>query len=468
MTCLTKKNKVENKHSYKSENIYFLGIGGIGMSALARYFKSNGAVVSGYDRTPSPLTAELQSEGIEIHFEDNPELIPENTMPVVYTPAVPKSLKEYKHIKSKGIPIIKRAEILGEISKEYNTIAVAGTHGKTTVSTMIAWLLHNSKKHCTAILGGISKNFDSNVLLPSTSELLVTEADEYDRSFLYLKPEFAVITSVDADHLDVYSNKNNLIDSFSEFATKGKPGSTIMIKKGVELNIDFENYKIFTYSLDSKADFYAANIRLSEGKYTFDLIIPKGKIRDLSPGIPGLINLENSVAALATAFLYGADEDDLRKALPEFKGIKRRFDYQIRSNKIIYVDDYAHHPVEIKAVLNSIKKLYQDKKILAIFQPHLFSRTRDFAEGFAASLDVADEVILLPVYPARELPIEGVSSELILNKMKNSKKYIFSKTDLPDRIKEFNFDILVTLGAGDIDRIVKPLKEYLTKIYLAK
>jgi UDP-N-acetylmuramate--alanine ligase len=454
---------VDNNHSYKSESIYFLGIGGIGMSALARYFRSKGISVSGYDRTQSALTAELQLEGIEIHFDDNPELIPEDTNLVIYTPAVPKTLTEYQYIKSKGIQIKKRAEILGDISKEYNTIAVAGTHGKTTVSTMIAWLLTNSKKACTAILGGISRNFSSNILLSDTSEILVTEADEFDRSFLHLHPMFAVITSTDADHLDIYNNKNNLIDSFSQFTGKVKSGGTLLIKKGIVLNPDSKNHKIYSYSLDKEADFYATNIRLSEDKYTFDLITPEGIIRDLTPGIPGLINLENSIAALATSFLYGADEEDLRKALPEFKGIKRRFDYQIRSKSIIFIDDYAHHPVEIHGVLNSVKSLYPDKKTLAIFQPHLYSRTRDFADDFAESLDLADEIILLPVYPARELPIEGVSSEIILNKMKNRNKYIFSKSDLLNRLEEFDFDILITLGAGDIDRLVKPIKDFLTK-----
>ncbi len=447
----------------KLENIYFLGIGGIGMSALARYFKSKGVVVSGYDRTPSPLTAELQSEGIDIHFEDNPELIPENTKLVIYTPAVPKSLKEYKYIESKGIQIIKRAEILGEISKKYDTIAVAGTHGKTTVSTMITWLLKNSNIDCNAILGGISKNLSSNVLLSENAGILVTEADEYDRSFLHLQPDFAVITSADADHLDVYNNKNNLIDSFSEFTKKIKPGGILLIKQGAGISADSNKYKIYSYSLDRKADFYAVNIRLSNHNYTFDLKTPYGLIKDLTPGIPGLINLENSVAALATAFLYGASEDSLRKALPDFEGIRRRFDYQIRSNEVIYIDDYAHHPVEIQGVLNSVRNLYPVKKVLVIFQPHLYSRTRDFADGFAGSLDLADEVILLPIYPARELPIDGVSSEMILNRMKIRHKHLLSKKDIPGKLNEFEFDILITLGAGDIDRLVQPVKELLTQ-----
>jgi UDP-N-acetylmuramate--alanine ligase len=455
---LQRKNNILTN---KPGNIYFLGIGGIGMSALARYFKSKGAVVSGYDRTPSALTAELQSEGIDIHFVDNPDLIPDDTTLVIYTPAVPKSLKEYQYIESKGIEIRKRAEILGEISAEYNTIAVAGTHGKTTVSTMITWLLKNSEIKCNAILGGISKNLSSNVLLSEDAGILVTEADEYDRSFLRLQPDFAVITSADADHLDIYNDKSNLLDSFSQFAEKVKPGGTLLIKRSAGLNFNSKNYKIYSYSLDGKADFYAVNIRLSDDKYTFDLVTPDGIIKNLTPGIPGLINLENSVAALATALLYGADEDELREALPDFKGIKRRFDYQIRSGKIIYIDDYAHHPVEIQGVLNSVKSLYPEKKTLVIFQPHLYSRTRDFAEDFAESLDLADEVILLPIYPARELPVDGVSSEMILKRMTNEHKLLMEKSDIPGRLGEFDFDIIITLGAGDIDRLVKPVKEFL-------
>ncbi len=442
-------------------SLYFLGIGGIGMSALARYFLRKGIDVSGYDRTPSPLTEELQSEGIDIHFDDNPELIPENTNLVIYTPAVSKSLKEYKYLESKGIPIKKRAEILGEISKQYNTIAVAGTHGKTTISTMIAWLLKKSNIKCNAILGGISENLSSNVLLSEDAKILVTEADEFDRSFLHLQPDFAVITSADADHLDVYNNKNNLIESFSQFTGNITSGGTLLLKQGVHLNIDSHNHQAYSYSLDRKADFYATNIRLSEARYTFDLSTPKGLIKDLTPGIPGLINLENSVAALAVALLYGADEKSLQKSLPEFKGIRRRFNYQIQSKEVIFIDDYAHHPVEIQGVLSSVKSLYPGKKTLAIFQPHLYSRTKDFAAGFAESLDLADEVILLPVYPARELPIEGVSSELILNRMKNKHKHLLSKPDIPEKLKEFDFDILITLGAGDIDRLVQPVKEFL-------
>jgi len=460
-----RKNGILSK---ELRNIYFLGIGGIGMSALARYFQSKGVKVSGYDRTSSPLTDQLQSEGIEIHFDDNPQLIPENIDLVIYTPAVPKTLNEYKFIISKDIPVVKRAEILGELSTEYKTIAVAGTHGKTTVSTMIAWLLHNSGKSCNAILGGISKNFNSNVLLSDKSGLLVTEADEFDRSFLHIHPEFAVITSADADHLDIYNNKNNLIQSFSEFIQGINPGGTLLIKKGVDLTSETDNHKVYTYSLTEKSDFFATNIRLSEDRYIFDLVIPNETINDLSPGIPGLLNLENSVAALAAAILNGAEADELRKALPEFEGIKRRFEYQIQSNELVFIDDYAHHPAEIHAVLDSVKSLYPGKKVLAIFQPHLYSRTRDFADGFAESLDVADEVILLPIYPAREMPVDGVSSGLIFNKMKNENKVIFSKSDLPGKLSGFEFDILITLGAGDIDRLVSPIKDFLTENYLAK
>ena len=404
----------------KIQTIYMLGIGGIGMSALARFFKRQGLQVSGYDKTPTPLTDQLQREDIAVHFTDDPEQIPGNLDLCIYTPAVPKTLKEFTHFSTTSVPLKKRAAVLGEITKHSPTIAVSGTHGKTTISTMIAHILHHSGMGCSAFLGGISKNYNSNFLQSEQGSLIVVEADEFDKSFLQLTPTYAVVTSMDADHLDIYSNHNNLRETFREFISKTKQGGHIVLKNELNLNYKPADTKVSTYALEGDADFHAANINIVSGRYEFDLVTPEQTIKGLSLQMPGLINVENAVAAAAIAFLCGVTEEKLRNALAEFTGIKRRFDVQINTDGLVYIDDYAHHPQEIRGLITSVKKLYPGRKVLGIFQPHLFTRTRDFVEDFAASLDLLDEVILLPIYPAREEPIPGVDANMLLEKIKKT------------------------------------------------
>lgn len=444
----------------KVNNIYFLGIGGIGMSALARYFHNRGVKVSGYDRVSTPLTTALQNEGISIHFADNPNLIPGYPDLVVFTPAVPKNLKEYVHLEKSGVPIKKRAEVLGDLSRNYQTIAVAGTHGKTTVSTICAHILYKSRINCRAFLGGISKNYDSNLLESQKSDWLVTEADEYDRSFLQLHPTTAVITSMDADHLDIYNDHQNLKNNFSQFAGQIKNGGNLLIKKGLSLEAT-PTAKTFEYSLDNQADFFAQHIKLNGLFYTFDLQTPKGLIKNCKLGIPGIINVENALAASAAAQLAGASDEEIRLGLSSFKGIKRRLDIRIHNNEVTYMDDYAHHPEEIKSLVTSLRKLFPNKKIMGIFQPHLFSRTRDFASGFGESLSLLDEVILLPIYPARELPVPGVDASLILDHIHIAQKSLLEKSRFPNILNNYQFDVLVTIGAGDIDQLAQPIENHL-------
>lgn len=444
--------------------IYFLGIGGIGMSALARYFNKRRVQVSGYDKTQTKLTDLLQEEGIKIHFEEDVKQIPPNIDLVIYTPAIPKNNEEFIQLMNSDIPIKKRSEVLGLISNQMKTIAVAGTHGKTTVSTLIAHLLKNSSIECNAFLGGISKNYKSNLLISDESDWMVVEADEFDRSFLQLNPDVGIVTSMDADHLDIYNNLESLKSNFTQFAEQIKPNGSLIVKKGLKSNFaKNQKGKIYTYSLDQDSDFYASSIRLENNKYCFDLNYQDKIIRDVSLGIPGLINVENSIVALAAALLAGVTEQEIILSLPKFEGILRRFDYQINTNDIVYIDDYAHHPEEIKGFVNSVKQIYPHKIILGIFQPHLFSRTRDFAMEFAKSLEVLDEIILLPIYPAREKPIEGISSEIILDKISSNNKQLCSKTELIEAISNTTFDIILTMGAGDIDQLVNPLKEFLTE-----
>ncbi len=446
------------------QRVYFLGIGGIGMSSLARYFKLKGAEVSGYDKTPSFLTRQLQSEGINIHFKDDIAQIPEKIDLIIYTPAIPKDLKEYIFLKDTGIPIKKRSEILGLLTAGKKTIAIAGTHGKTTVTSLVAHLLHTAGIGCTAFLGGIAKNYDSNLLVSGNSEWMVVEADEFDRSFLQLFPTIGVITSVDADHLDIYGDFSNVQDSYRQFAGQITEGGTLLIKKGVGLDkMKLQNCNVIEYSIRDKATYYADNIKLSNGHYVFDFITPQITIRNFKLGVPGLINVENALAALTVASITGASEAAMKAALSSFSGIKRRFDIQIKTDTIIYIDDYAHHPEEIRGFINSVRDLFPRKRILGIFQPHLYSRTRDFADEFAKSLDLLDESILLPIYPARELPVEGVNSEMILNRMSLQQKMVCSKENLIKEISQRHFDIIVTLGAGDIDQLVDPISKYLTE-----
>ena len=434
------------------------------MSALALYFHKNSMEVSGYDRTQTSLTNKLQVEGINIHYQDDIDKIPETIDLVIYTPAIPDDLKELQYLKNKGIQILKRSEVIKILTSEKQTIAVAGTHGKTTVTTLIAHLLTQSKIGCSAFLGGISKNYDANLLTSDSSDWMVVEADEYDRSFLNLFPKIGIITSLDADHLDIYGDFENLKSSFRQFAEQIKNDGLLIIKKRIELNPDQSTgLKIYKYSINEKADFYTENIRLKGDKYIFDLITPENQISGLELGIPGLINVENAVAALAAAYLTGAEEHELKSALSLFTGIHRRFDYKIKTEDLIYIDDYAHHPEELKGIINSVREIYPEKTILGIFQPHLYSRTRDFTDEFAKSLDLLDEVILLPIYPAREKPIEGVNSELILNKISKQKKTLCSKEELIHKIAAKKFDILLTLGAGDIDQLVQPIQNYFTE-----
>ncbi len=445
----------------KIHNIYFLGIGGIGMSALARYFHHRGAKVSGYDRTSTSLTTALQNEGIPVHFTDNPGLIPGYPDLVVYTPAVPKDLREYIHLDNAGIPIRKRAEILGELSIGYKTIAVAGTHGKTTVSTMCAHILYRSKVHCRAFLGGISKNYDSNLLESTETGWLVTEADEFDRSFLQLHPTTAVITSMDADHLDIYNDHQTLKDNFSGFAGQIKDSGNLVLKKGLTVNLP-DKVNLYSYALNNAADFYADHLELEGLFYRFDLHTPKGTYRGCTLGVPGLVNVENAVAAAAAAQLAGAGEEDIRDGLASFKGIQRRLDIRFSENGITYIDDYAHHPEEISSLVRSLRDLFPGQKILGVFQPHLFTRTRDFATGFSESLGLLDAVILLPIYPAREKPIPGIDSAMLLDAIQLKEKSLVEKSRFPKILGQYKFDVLVTIGAGDIDQLVEPIQHYLS------
>jgi UDP-N-acetylmuramate--alanine ligase len=450
-------------------SVYFIGIGGIGMSALARWFNHAGFQVAGYDKTPSEITENLQNEGISITFNEGVETIPENfknknSVLVVYTPAIPKEHQGFNYFKEQGFQLIKRSVALGMLTKSKAGIAVAGTHGKTSVSTAIAWLL---KEQCSAFLGGISNNLQSNVIINGTAPYVVVEADEYDRSFLTLYPQIAVITAMDADHLDIYGSKEAIWDSFYQFIKQIDAQGTLIYKLGLPITKEHNNeISQFTYSLkDSKADFYAKDIKVVDGYFHFTLVTPTTQIPDFVLGIPGLYNLENAVAALSAALIAKQKPELLKERLQQFKGVKRRFEFHVRSGNQIYIDDYAHHPQEIEACIQSIRYLYPGREITAVFQPHLYSRTRDFADAFAQSLDACDHVILLPVYPARELPIEGVSSEMLLELMQLKRKEVCSKENLVVRILELNTSIVVTMGAGNIDQLVKPLKEALLTKY---
>ena len=448
------------------ENYYFLGIGGIGMSAIARYFKHEGKNVSGYDRTPSPLTAKLEQEGIEIHYEDRPDLIPfdiDNTF-VIYTPAIPEDLEELKYVREKGYALCKRSKALGQITAGKDCLAVAGTHGKTTTSTLLAHILTNGEQGCSAFLGGISKNYHSNLLL-SHSDAIVVEADEFDRSFHQLHPEIAVITAIDADHLDIYGDYQSVMDAFVQFASQIHEGGSLILKYGVDMPCDRVRAKVFRYSYDTPCDFYASDIkRLEYGRFDFTLNYPGGKMDHCTVGIPGWLNVENAVAAAAAALRFGIPPAVIKKALASFQGVERRIDIHYSSERRAYVDDYAHHPNEIKAAISSIRDIYPDRKILGIFQPHLFTRTRDFADDFAAALSNLDGLIMLPIYPAREEPIEGVNSEMILDKVSIADKVLVSKDALMETLASRDIDVLVTFGAGDIDRFVKQIEEYIKSV----
>lgn len=432
------------------------------MSAIARYFKHAGCNVSGYDRTPTKLTAALEAEGIRIHYEERPDLIPteiDETL-VIYTPAIPAQMKELVMVFEKGYRVVKRSRALGEIASSQKCLAISGTHGKTTTSTLLAHILNHSGEGCNAFLGGISKNYHTNLLL-SKNPVLVAEADEFDRSFLQLFPDIAAITSCDADHLDIYSDHDHVKGAFREFASQVK--GALVVRKGVD--VEFETKaRIYTYSYDEQADFYASEIKVDEcGYFHFTLHYPMGKIEDCTVGIPGWINVENGIAAAAVALLHGTSPQMVKSALATFSGVERRFDIHLNTPKCSYIDDYAHHPKEISAAISSIRNIFPGRRLCAIFQPHLFTRTRDFYREFAESLSALDELILLPIYPARELPIEGVSSKMILELVTIPDKKIVSKEELMKELESRDIDILITLGAGDINTFIEPITELLNK-----
>jgi UDP-N-acetylmuramate--alanine ligase len=448
------------KNLQNIKNVYFLGIGGIGMSALARYFKFSGRNVAGYDRTPTALTDAMQNEGINIHFEDDIRNIPKNWDPAetlaVFTPALPDDHSELSWFREKPIGLLKRAKVLGMICNEQSGIAVSGTHGKTTVSTMTATILNETSMGCGAFLGGVSKNFGSNLLLPKDeSPWIVAEADEFDRSFLHLQPQLALITSIDADHLDIYGDREKIVEAFEKFISQIKPGGKLVIKKGVVLDTNKTSAEIFSYSLNEDADFTTLNLRLDTESacYRFDLKTPDGIITNFKMNYPGLVNVENAVGASALASLAGVHANEIKAGIEKYLGVERRFDVRFKNENQIYIDDYAHHPKELEAVITSVKALYPNRKLTGIFQPHLYSRTRDFAADFAESLDLLDAAILLPLYPAREMPIKGVSSEIIFNLMKLESKIIATKEQTLDLLKNEETDVVLTMGAGDIDRM---------------
>ena len=449
-------------NNYK--NVYFIGIGGIGMSAIARYYKFKGCNVSGYDKTESELTDELVAEGIGVHYEDNTDFIPkdiENTL-VVYTPAIPHDLKELVYVQEHGYTLLKRSKTLGEIAKGQRCLAVAGTHGKTTTSTLLAHIFTDSKVGCTAFLGGISKNYDTNLLM-SHNPTIVAEADEFDRSFLQLFPEIAVITAMDADHLDIYGDLKHVHEAFQAFA--GQVSGTVITKLGLDITPNHTKARIMRYSYnDPRADFYADNLRKDEcGYFTFDLHYPEGVIKDCRVGIPGWVNVENAVAASAIAIVYGIDHEVIRHALGTFLGVKRRFDIHVNRPGCAYIDDYAHHPNEISTAISSMRDIFPGRRLTAIFQPHLYTRTRDFADEFAKALSAVDKLILLDIYPAREEPIPGVSSRLIFDKVTAPEKVLLKKEMLMDYLENEKIDTLITFGAGNIDRFIPQITDMLNK-----
>ena len=463
------KNDVEINMN-KFNKYYFLGIGGIGMSALARYFNTKGFAVGGYDRSKTKLTSNLEAEGISICYNESVNYIPaefvkpESTL-IVLTPAVPESHPQLQYFREKNFTILKRAQVLGDITRQSKGICIAGTHGKTTTSTITAHLLYQSQVTCSAFLGGISNNYNTNLLLSKNSNLVVIEADEYDRSFHQLSPYMAVITSVDADHLDIYDTPEAFRQSFEHFASLVTPGGVIIIKKGIELDMKLQKgVKLYTYSMDDGGDFHAEKIKISQGEIHFDFVTPTERILDVRLRVPVRINVENSVAAMALAWLNGVTADELRVGISSFSGIYRRFNTVYKTDKLVYMDDYAHHPSELKASISSIRALYPERKITGIFQPHLYTRTRDFANDFADALSLLDELILLDIYPARELPIEGVTSDIILSKVNLNNKTLCSKENLLPLLKEKEIDVLVTFGAGDIDTLVPLIKNQLKQV----
>ena len=451
------------------KSVYFIGAGGIGMSALVRYFLSIGKKVAGYDRTPSELTQKLIAEGAAIHYEENVEAIPNeflnpNTTLIIYTPAIPTTHAELIYFQKNGFTIQKRSQVLGLLTQSSKGLCIAGTHGKTTTSTMTAHLLHQSSVGCNAFLGGISKNYGTNLLLSDKSEYVVIEADEFDRSFHWLTPYASIITATDADHLDIYGTKEAYLESFNHYTSLIRPGGALIVRKGIELEPRLqEGVSLYTYSRE-EGDFHAENIHIGNGEITFDYVSPLGNIKDIQLGVPVAINIENGIAAMALAQISGVNNEDIKSAMASFGGVDRRFDFKIKNDKVVFLSDYAHHPEEIKQSILSMRALYEDKKITGIFQPHLFTRTRDFYKEFAESLSLLDEVILTEIYPARELPIKGISSRLIYDHLRPGiEKTLCNKEEILEILKQKDIEVLITLGAGDIENYVQPICEILNK-----
>lgn len=446
----------------KLKSVYFIGIGGIGMSAIARWYKFRGYEVSGYDRTPSPLTASLEQEGICVHYEDDCSRIPsdvESTL-VIYTPAIPADMGELVYVREHGYKVVKRSLALGEITRDQSCLAVAGTHGKTTTSTLIAHILTDSGEGCSAFLGGISKNYGTNLLMSSTPTV-VAEADEFDRSFLQLHPQIAVITAMDADHLDIYGDLEHVHEAFRAFASQ--VSETIILKYGLPISEEQVSARIFSYHFNNPdADFHGANLRLqSDGHYVFDLVYPGGTLSDIRVGALGWVNVENSIAAAAACLCYGVDGQKVRKAIGSFCGVQRRLDEHVNRPGLNYIDDYAHHPAELASAISSLRGIFPGRKITGIFQPHLYTRTRDFAKEFAEALSALDRVILLDIYPAREEPIPGVTSEIIYKDITAPSKVLIRKEELMDLLSKEDVDVLASFGAGNIDRFIEPITQML-------
>ncbi len=447
--------------------VYFVGAGGIGMSALVRFFLAKGYKVGGYDKTPSPLTERLIEEGALIHYDDNIDEVDDcfkqkDEVLVVYTPAIPDDHQELQYFRTNGFEVQKRAQVLGTLTKSLKGLCVAGTHGKTTTSTMAAHLLHQSHVDCNAFLGGISKNYGTNYIL-SESEYVVIEADEFDRSFHWLSPYMTVITATDPDHLDIYGTKEAYLESFRKYTTLIQKGGALIIHKGLEMQPDVqEGVTIYEYSR-SEGDFHAENIRIGGGEIVFDFVHPGGVVRDIQLGVPVSINIDNGIAAMALAILNGATEDELREGMKTFAGVDRRFDFKVKNDRMVFLSDYAHHPNEIAASVRSVREIYADKKIAAIFQPHLYTRTRDFYREFADALSGLDAVYLCDIYPARELPIPGVTSRLIYDNLRPGvERHLITKADILDVARKADFDVLVSLGAGDIEDYVPQITEILS------
>lgn len=444
------------------QKIYFIGIGGIGMSALARYFVSRGVEVSGYDKTQTVLTKDLENIGINIHYEERVDLIPKDVDAVVYTPAIPKQHAELLYYLQNNYKVVKRSDVLQWITESSFNVCVAGTHGKTTITTMIAHILRDTGFGCNAFLGGIAANYNTN-FWSSEKNVVVVEADEYDRSFLKLVPDVAVITAMDADHLDIYGTAEEVEKAFIQFSQKIKSGGCLVSKYGLKRNDELKADHHFTYSYDdARADVHAANMQVQQGSYVFDVVAKDWSLKNILLHMGGLHNIENAIAAITVAKYLNIDDEKIKAAIENFKGVKRRFEYVLKNDEHILIDDYAHHPEELKALITGVKSLFANEKMTVVFQPHLFSRTKDLADEFAKSLDMADEVILLPIYPARELPMEGVTSELILNKMRSADKKVVAKEQLKEWVKGNKPKLLVMAGAGDIDALILPVKEILS------